>query len=73
MYEHCALIKDFHDGQSRDPYKSSCTNIRPTSVENVILFLSRLLIAGCDLELSIRPSVRPCVRPSVINSCRVKY
>ena len=32
-----------------------------------ILFLSHLLIAGCDIgvQISVRPSVRPFVRPSV--------
>ena len=36
-------------------------------VTNTLLFLSHLLIAGCDIgvQISVRPSVRSSVRPSV--------
>ena len=41
----------------------------------VYLFLSHLLIAGCDIgvQISVRPSVRPTVRPSCPSTFTSKF
>ena len=44
-----------------------CTIVLHVFHRQFVLFLSHLLIAGCDIgvQISVRPFVRPFVRPSV--------